>query len=109
MPIEAFHPLVLSYIDAFKNNNLDFKTLKRPIKTMYNNTVIETEDENPVNSEVGYIWKEIIVDPIIIGVTKGVMSSNHDAHYHPNDECYYVLEGQAHTLIGDQFVELKKR
>lgn len=69
--------------------------------------VSEIKSCNYKDSPVGYIWKDLADAPVVIGITDGGMS-DHEPHYHPQPECYYVTNGEGKTLADGKFVSLKK-
>jgi mannose-6-phosphate isomerase-like protein (cupin superfamily) len=114
MPTLCSHPLIEKYIQGIENGFMNFETLEpdesvidKRIKTMdCSGNVIESNG-NPLDSPVGYIWKQLCDYPLVIGVTQGV-NSDHDPHYHQEPECYYVISGKAKTLCQDQYIDLNK-
>jgi len=69
--------------------------------------VLILENGNLELSPVGYIWKELSDSPIVIGITKG-MKSDHEPHFHKEDECYYVVSGRARTFCQEKFNWMEK-
>jgi mannose-6-phosphate isomerase-like protein (cupin superfamily) len=114
MPLLCSHPLIEKYINGletgmttFENIESDESVLDKVPKTMdVHGNVIESNG-NPYDSPIGYVWKQLCDTPIVIGITKGI-HSDHDPHYHPEPECYYVISGKAKTLCNDQYIELQK-
>ena len=43
-------------------------------------------------SPVHYVWRMLADFPIVIGITRGV-KSDHEPHFHEEDECYFVVDG----------------
>jgi mannose-6-phosphate isomerase-like protein (cupin superfamily) len=114
MPLLCSHPLVEKYIHGIENGAITFENIEsdesvidKVPKTMDAHGNIIESNGNPYDSPIGYVWKQLCDSPIVIGVTKGI-HSDHDPHYHPEPECYYVISGKAKTLCNDQYIELQK-
>jgi mannose-6-phosphate isomerase-like protein (cupin superfamily) len=114
MPNNCSHPLVEKYIRGIEAGLFSFETLEpdesvqdKRTKTMDSTGNIIESNGNPLESAVGYVWKQLCDHPIVIGVTQGV-DSDHDPHYHLEPECYYVISGKAKTLCNDQYIDLQR-
>lgn len=108
MPIECDNDIINKYINDFKTNELKFDNITNKCKTLDEfYKVIELDDCSPIDSHVGFVWKEILDEPIIIGITRGV-KSDHEPHYHLQPECYYVTEGETVTLANNSFMTFKR-
>lgn len=80
----------------------------RYCKTLDDNGQIhECKDCDVKNSPVGYFWKEISDWPVTIGITDGV-PGDHEPHFHPQSECYYIVKGQTKFLVNNHYEDLKK-
>ena len=117
MPEEAKHPLVESYIEKLQSGQEDVDSIEpnssisqenRHWKTMTkDHQICKAKDGNPQRSPIGYIWKELSDDPIVVGITKGVLS-DHAPHFHSQPECYYAVKGWAPTLTQGKYAVFKK-
>lgn len=117
MPEACRNPEVEAYIRDWKAGKVDFKTIlandsipkdQRFCKSLDDaGNISEVKSCSYKDSPVGYIWKELSDAPVVIGITDGGMS-DHEPHYHPQPECYYVTNGEGKTLADGKFVPLKK-
>lgn len=117
MPAACRNPEVEAYIRDWEAGKVNFKTIQandsiakdqRFCKSLDDEgNISEIKSCNYKDSPVGYIWKELSDAPVVIGITDGGMS-DHEPHYHPQPECYYVTNGEGKTLADGKFVSLKK-
>lgn len=117
MPAACRNPEVEAYIRDWESGKVNFKTIQandsiakdqRFCKSLDDaGNISEIKSCNYKDSPVGYIWKELADAPVVIGITDGGMS-DHEPHYHPQPECYYVTNGEGKTLADGKFVSLKK-
>jgi mannose-6-phosphate isomerase-like protein (cupin superfamily) len=118
MPKEAHHPLVERYIHDLEHGVVDFLTIPsngsvpaedEGIKTFNaEGDIVDHEGDDPKASHVGYIWRQLSDSPIVVGITKGIRS-DHDPHFHPQAEAYYVISGRAKTLCDHDFVWMEPK
>lgn len=117
IPENCKHPLVESYIRDLQGGLCDFDTIhyhesipldQRYVKTMdLQGNVIPLKDKDISKSPVKYCWKLLADAPIVIGITKG-LESDHEPHFHREDECYFVVDGSGMTLCNSTFMKLSK-
>ena len=116
IPKECRNGVVEAYITALKSGETNFKKIQPLAGTgaaadcltmNKKGQVISQKECDPGKSQVGYVWKELADSPTVIGITDGMMS-DHEPHYHSQDECYYVVSGEGKTLAQDRFVTLSQ-
>ena len=56
-------------------------------------------------SHVGYVWRSLCDVRLVCGITQGVVS-DHNPHFHPQAEVYYVVRGGGWTLCDGRYVRL---
>ena len=117
MPQACKNPEVEAYIRDWEAGKIDFKTIRAnasiPKEQQFckslddKGNVLKIESCKWEDSPVGYIWKDLSDEPVVIGITDGG-KSDHDPHFHPQPECYYVVKGESVTLADGAFRPLRK-
>ena len=115
IPEHCRNPLVEAYISDLKSGKVTFETIQCHASLRTEDSIVKTMDSdgNVINcdsvhmSPVHYIWKMLADFPIVIGITKGI-KSDHEPHFHAEDECYFVVDGCGVTLCNGTFVRLEK-
>ena len=115
LPAPLMHPLVEAYIQALQEGSVTFHTIPyhdscrqvagKTFSMDLNGGLLVVESGEVRDSPVGYIWKHLCDSPIVIGITQAI-AGDHNPHYHPQDECYYVVSGRGYTLCNGQYIEL---
>ena len=53
-----------------------------------------------------YKVEDFHTDRITISVTKLYVGQSTRGHYHPNDEVYYIVQGEGSLLLGEEIINL---
>jgi mannose-6-phosphate isomerase-like protein (cupin superfamily) len=115
IPDNCRHPLVETYISDLESGRVTFETIQCHESVHVDDRGVKTMDEwgNVVNwdcvhtSPVHYVWRMLADFPIVIGITRGV-KSDHEPHFHKEDECYFVIDGCGVTLCNGAYTKLEK-